>query len=904
MVEPTLYARMELRIREFERQLAKAERSSDRSMANIEKRTSQAQRRIQASMSGIFKSFGGGVVTGAVAGAASFISLQGAINSARSALDDFSKIQDQANQAGVDSEFFQEFSYQASQAGVEVDELSGALQTFVKNAGLAAAGKGKMVTALKALNPELLKNILAAKSQEERVRLAANAIDQAATASDKAALSAALFGSAGVKMVEVFNGGAAAMNVSAAKARDLGIVIDRDLIARSEELGDELETVSKVLELELSQALTDVAPVIIATTKWIAGMAGELREFLDLWKDYENRSSRTLQTQLEEAGMQRLEIENEILRIRNEQDKLSPVAKDLGFSPESVVGNEEIQKLEAKLKELAEREARILKILADRDKATAKTVKEATPEVENLNEALEGGEDAAASGARGIDSYAESIRKLKAEIPELAEQLADLDAKTRIDAVYRAALAKAVNIGQTIEATELRDQALRALAGKGAREAASRGMLDLIGYAEGTDKGRGYNESLGYGAYTGGNKNLVQMTLDEIDALQTAMLRHPNNGLNSSALGRYQIVQKTLRGLRERLGLGGGELFDKDMQDRLAQELLRRRGNDPAGLRNEWEGLRRVDDQTIRQAYDGTSVTMPALDAGVVEKNEALAAQKDAYAEIVAESERYIASQRTEIDALGMSAEAAARLRYEQQLLNEAEARGVELTPDRIEKLKELAAAMAEVDIAAQNSAKSQQELYDRVQEFADVAKDVVGNFIRDLQEGKSASEALGNALANIGDRLLNMGLEMLFGGGPGGGLGLFGKLFGFAEGGYTGRGGKHEPKGVVHGGEYVFSKAAVYRIGVAKLEALHRNLKGYSDGGLVAPSMPSLSRVAGGGSSSNFAPVYHIDARGSQMNEDQFRSILKQHDKEMMERTRRELPGWIGDARLRGARI
>lgn len=43
-----------------------------------------------------------------------------------------------------------------------------------------------------------------------------------------------------------------------------------------------------------------------------------------------------------------------------------------------------------------------------------------------------------------------------------------------------------------------------------------------------------------------------------------------------------------------------------------------------------------------------------------------------------------------------------------------------------------------------------------------------------------------------------------------------------FAEGGYTGAGGVWEPAGVVHRGEYVFSQAAVDRIGVPVLDAIH----------------------------------------------------------------------------------
>ncbi|HED1903267.1 phage tail length tape measure family protein [Citrobacter farmeri] len=43
----------------------------------------------------------------------------------------------------------------------------------------------------------------------------------------------------------------------------------------------------------------------------------------------------------------------------------------------------------------------------------------------------------------------------------------------------------------------------------------------------------------------------------------------------------------------------------------------------------------------------------------------------------------------------------------------------------------------------------------------------------------------------------------------------------GFANGGYTGPGGKYQPAGVVHKGEYVFDQAATNRIGVSNLEAL-----------------------------------------------------------------------------------
>ncbi|BCP55605.1 hypothetical protein K32_42220 [Kaistia sp. 32K] len=105
-------------------------------------------------------------------------------------------------------------------------------------------------------------------------------------------------------------------------------------------------------------------------------------------------------------------------------------------------------------------------------------------------------------------------------------------------------------------------------------------LRDLIASAEGTEGGgrRSYNETLGHGALTGGDVEITSMTLDEVDALQSKMLRHPDNKWNSSAVGRYQTVQQTLRDARTALGLKGSDKYDAATQDRVADWLLERRG--------------------------------------------------------------------------------------------------------------------------------------------------------------------------------------------------------------------------------------------------------------------------------------------------------------------------------------
>ncbi|EOT9638443.1 phage tail tape measure protein, partial [Escherichia coli] len=66
---------------------------------------------------------------------------------------------------------------------------------------------------------------------------------------------------------------------------------------------------------------------------------------------------------------------------------------------------------------------------------------------------------------------------------------------------------------------------------------------------------------------------------------------------------------------------------------------------------------------------------------------------------------------------------------------------------------------------------------------------------------------------------------------------------FHFATGGFTGTGGKYEPAGIVHRGEFVFTKEATSRIGVGNL---YRLMRGYAEGGYVgAAGSPAQMRRA-----------------------------------------------------------
>ena len=92
-----------------------------------------------------------------------------------------------------------------------------------------------------------------------------------------------------------------------------------------------------------------------------------------------------------------------------------------------------------------------------------------------------------------------------------------------------------------------------------------------------------------------------------------------------------------------------------------------------------------------------------------------------------------------------------------------------------------------------------------------------------------------------------------------------FGQMF--ATGGYTGDGGKYQPAGIVHRGEYVITKEATARLGRGYLDYLNYGKRGFANGGGVAvPSVPmNYERSSTNNANSNQVSInINIDQHGN----------------------------------------
>ncbi|OQP32438.1 phage tail tape measure protein [Pantoea latae] len=127
---------------------------------------------------------------------------------------------------------------------------------------------------------------------------------------------------------------------------------------------------------------------------------------------------------------------------------------------------------------------------------------------------------------------------------------------------------------------------------------------------------------------------------------------------------------------------------------------------------------------------------------------------------------------------------------------------------------------------------------------------------------GSSFGSILGSVFSSFG------GAAAGAAGGTTGAMGMSTSYAAYDDGGYTGPGGKHDPAGIVHKGEFVFTKEATQRIGVSNLYDM---MRGYATGGYVGnPAQPiyssGVNRATGSGNTviQVNAPVSIVQDGGS----------------------------------------
>lgn len=264
--------------------------------------------------------------------------------------------------------------------------------------------------------------------------------------------------------------------------------------------------------------------------------------------------------------------------------------------------------------------------------------------------------------------------------------------------------------------------------------------------------------------------------------------------------------------------------------------------------------------------------------------------QKVAISQFGFDNAEKLKAMEFELTLLGKTRQEQELIQYNHQLDLEAAKLKIGMTEENIRKLDEEIAKLKERHAEIQAQAESQRGsvllgIHAGWNEIESDVSDVMGN-IASLTSGAfdSMADGLSNfvmtgkadfrslatsILSDISKMIIKMALfnslKAAFGGFADGGF--VGDSPSFAVGGYTGDGGKYQPAGIVHRGEYVITKEATARLGRGYLDYLNYGKRGFANGGGVAvPSVPmNYERSSTNNANSNQVSInINIDQHGN----------------------------------------
>jgi len=204
-----------------------------------------------------------------------------AVKNVTSAMDEIGK---KADAIGIGTDALQELRAAAVSAGVSEGGLDKALEQLSKRLGEAEQGTGAAVKALEAMG--LTAQELTGIPLDQALGVIADRFAKLQDATDRTAAATQLFGREGVAMVNVLKGGASELEKSRKRFRDLGVVIDEELIRNAEEMQDRFDAASTVIGAQFSTVLGRLAPLLVRAAENAASLAIAIADIVDAVDDF------------------------------------------------------------------------------------------------------------------------------------------------------------------------------------------------------------------------------------------------------------------------------------------------------------------------------------------------------------------------------------------------------------------------------------------------------------------------------------------------------------------------------------------------------------------------------------------------------------------------------------------
>lgn len=838
-----LVVSLEARINQFEKNFQKANRTASQNFKAIEDRAKQSGDRLERSMSSSLsrigdnfakmgKEFGVGIV-----GALSAIGLQEIIGRFAEITKGIAEIGDEAKKAGLSAKEFQQLGYVAAANRIPIDALTDAMKELSLRADeFIQTGSGPGADSFKRLGYSAADLKEKLKDPAALLEDIADRVKNMPTAGRLRIADEVFGGQGGEQLPKLLEkGGDAIRNLrkEAAILTDQQIKQAQDIDAAWSKTWANFGTNAKSAFLDVMKVASDSANYIsklgesVGADHWLKVPPG----FLDQVQKGAERSQ-----QLSDLA----DLNDRLAQLQIILNEMTPLKKALGLDEAS---RQEMGEVKNKIQELHE------------------AIKDTTEPLSSLNTITDQSDKAMEAAAQRAEDYATALKNLQAAVPALAEAAkagSDLD---KINAAYTQAVTNARTMGEIQQATDLANRARSNVLGDQAAKNADSFLSSFLVAGKSQQSITGLEDSFA--------AKLAKAFASAPQSVQDATTifsgyRSPElqAQLWADALAKYGSPEAARHWVAPpgKSEHNMGNAADLSFSDSSARDWFHQNASQfglSFPLSNEaWH----IEDSSARRKS--------AMDA---QQNNAdkLNAQSEAYTKLIAGASQFITTQQTEQQALGMSAEKASAYRHEQELLAQAQQAGITLSEAQRSKISQLAQGMAYAETRVKSLSKSQENAGQAAKFFGEQAVDGLTGLITGTETAQQAMQQLASAIirAALQAAILNEGPFA-----SGTGKGLIG-LLGFASGGYTGDGGKSEPAGIVHRGEYVMSAKAVRKIGAGKLDAAHRAaLKGFASGGYVGGSPSNIGGAArGNGQPAVFSPTTHINVeiKGNASRED-----------------------------------
>jgi hypothetical protein len=210
---------------------------------------------------------------GAIGGLAGALALNELAGATQRAFDYADAIADLSDRTGASTKLIQEFRYAAQLSGSGVDVADEALGKFTRTLGLAQAGGDAQIKLFRDLG-------VTSSNFDTAFRQTLDGLAKLPSIQQRNAVALQLFGKSASTLTSLLGQGSAGFSELAARANELGIVLQDDVIRNAGQANDQLDTMKMILSAQFANTVAQNANSLVALAQGVGDLTTSLIKFM------------------------------------------------------------------------------------------------------------------------------------------------------------------------------------------------------------------------------------------------------------------------------------------------------------------------------------------------------------------------------------------------------------------------------------------------------------------------------------------------------------------------------------------------------------------------------------------------------------------------------------------------